>query len=81
MEVASHLSTCLESSRALFQAPHVASSLLCPTRPPPTPVSAQVLPATRRPTLQGSGSISPDGQVRGTMGRPGPQRPCRVLPA
>lgn len=80
-EVARPVPTCLESSRALFQAPQVASSLLCPTRPPPTPVSAQVLPATRRPALQGSGSISPDGQARGTLGRPGPQRPCRVLPA
>lgn len=85
-EAARPVSTCLECSRALFQAPQVVSwavvsSLLCPTRPPPTPVSAQVLPATRRPALQGSGSISPDGQARGTLGRPGPQCPCRVLPA
>ena len=57
---------------------------LLPSVPHPAsthPHVCQVLPATRRPALQGSGSISPDGQVCGTLGRLGPQRPCRVLPA
>lgn len=59
----------------------MVSSLLCPVQPPPTPTSALVLPATRRPSWALQEARSPDGQALRHRAGLGPQCPCQVLPA